>query len=415
MIVSELIVPSIRNRDGYFLAALLALLTVALFAPSVVAADNGASHESALDSTHGDPELDALLQEWVEANQAEDPRIEYAVNDNVGVFSDAEVDELTRRLEQHYEKTGVQMAVLVVDTTGSDPIADFSLRIAEEWGGGSAGRDDGLLFTLAISDRENRIEVGYGLESVIPDYYAARTLGMIRGRLRQEEYALATHQVIDRVVDATEHLEPGGARSPRFGIAIRHYYFVIIPVAVLISLLVGYVARRRSDDDAGLGPIAIAFFVIVPTVMLVFGSNLMEWIFLPLLAIFYITAGVFIASKLGSTPKLALFSLLFYAAVSGIGLVDLRYPVYWEPLLSSIGQNIAMLLVIAFLTTMVLQLPVIYGQQSSGSKDSQLYGSLQRARTRTRSRSSSSSSSSSRRSYSGGGGSFGGGGASGSW
>ena len=348
-----------------------------------------------------------------ESNAAEDPQIIYAVNDYVGVFSDAEVDELTRRLEQHHEATGVQMAVLVVDTTGFEPIEDFSLRIAEEWGGGSADRDDGLLFTLAISDRENRLEVGYGLESVIPDYYAARTLILIRDSLRDEDYAKATHQVIDKVIDATHHLDPDDARSAQYGVTMRKYHKFIYPVVTFLALILGFIAarrtRRRDEGESDVKTIPRGYFAILPAVMLIFGSNPMEWIFLPLFAAFFIATGMVIANFLYETPKTSVFVLLFHAGLSGFMLPLFDFPIYWKPPLESIGENILFLLSLPLMSTGALLLVLIWAKSSSSS-------SYSRRRRRSYSSSGSSRSSSSSRSRSsGGGGSFGGGGASGSW
>ncbi|WP_433932720.1 YgcG family protein [Sorangium cellulosum] len=59
--------------------------------------------------------------------------IEAAVNDHAGVLTQAERDDLTRKLLAHRERTGVQIAVLLVRTTGGVPIEEYSLAIAEAW------------------------------------------------------------------------------------------------------------------------------------------------------------------------------------------------------------------------------------------------------------------------------------------
>ena len=112
------------------------------------------------------------------------------------------------------------MAVLFVDTTADEPIEDFSLRVAEAWEGGSAARDDGVLLVFAIDDRQNRLELGYGLEPLISDSDAARMLREIRPLLQRERYGDAAEIVIDQVIGRTQHLEPEGpiqgGSSPRF-------------------------------------------------------------------------------------------------------------------------------------------------------------------------------------------------------
>ena len=67
------------------------------------------------------------------------------------------------------KKTGVEIAVLTLKTMESYTIEDFSVRVFEKWGIGKKGQDNGVLIVLAQTERKVRIEVGYGLEGVLPD------------------------------------------------------------------------------------------------------------------------------------------------------------------------------------------------------------------------------------------------------
>ncbi len=64
------------------------------------------------------------------------------------------------------------MLILTIETTGDIPIEEYAFKKAEEWKLGQKGKDNGLLFLIASKDRKYRIEVGYGLESIIPDSLA---------------------------------------------------------------------------------------------------------------------------------------------------------------------------------------------------------------------------------------------------
>lgn len=130
-------------------------------------------------------------------------RITAPVNDLAGAIGPADARAIEDTLRRHREATGVQVAVLTVRTTHGVPIEDFSHAVAEAWGGGRAGHDDGLLFTLAIDDRRMRIEVGRGLEDRVSDAAAAAILGEIGPLLRAERYGQAAARVVDRLVEAT--------------------------------------------------------------------------------------------------------------------------------------------------------------------------------------------------------------------
>lgn len=182
------------------------------------------------------------------------PEIDRPVTDRVGVYADHEVDDLERRLYDLQERTGVQMAVLVVDSTRPEPIESYSMAVAERWEGGSAERDDGVLFTLAIDDRQNRLELGYGLEPVLSDSEAADILDSIAPLLREERYADATREVIDEVDTRTAHLAPGQPieaapfrpPNPTEFFSTKSLSFGL---AVVVFLLFGFVVGRRHRID----------------------------------------------------------------------------------------------------------------------------------------------------------------------
>jgi uncharacterized protein len=66
--------------------------------------------------------------------------------------------------------------VLTVASLEGEPIEAFALRAAEAWQLGHKGLDNGILLLVAAQDRQARIEVGYGLEGVVPDAVAKRVL-----------------------------------------------------------------------------------------------------------------------------------------------------------------------------------------------------------------------------------------------
>ncbi len=147
------------------------------------------------------------------------------VTDRAGVLSEPGVDRISGLLRAHHTSTGVQLAVLVVDTTSGAPIEDFALRVATRWRGGDEDRDDGALFVLAVSDRRMRLEVGYGLEASVPDARASRLVRTAIPFLRTGDYDGAVegmvHAFIEatasgaRATDAPETLRPGTSQSAR--------------------------------------------------------------------------------------------------------------------------------------------------------------------------------------------------------
>lgn len=62
-----------------------------------------------------------------------------------------------------------QMAVVVVPSTDGQDTFDYALQVAERWGLGKKGTDNGILMLVAVNDRKMQILTGYGVEGVLPD------------------------------------------------------------------------------------------------------------------------------------------------------------------------------------------------------------------------------------------------------
>jgi uncharacterized protein len=101
------------------------------------------------------------------------------VNDFAGAMSAADHSATERLLVELEQKTGAQVAVVTLKTLEGGQIDDFSTRLFERWGIGQKGKDNGVLLLGATGEgRGNRlrIEVGYGLEGILPDAAAGRIL-----------------------------------------------------------------------------------------------------------------------------------------------------------------------------------------------------------------------------------------------
>jgi len=97
------------------------------------------------------------------------PTLRYWVTDQANVLLHAEELDIEALCVEVYEKRGAEIAVLTVNTTAPDDMSMFALRTFEKNALGQEGKDDGLLVVVATDDRTWRIEVGYGLEGVLPD------------------------------------------------------------------------------------------------------------------------------------------------------------------------------------------------------------------------------------------------------
>lgn len=104
------------------------------------------------------------------------PELSRRVTDLTATLSTDQVAALEGKLAAFEAKKGSQIAVLIVPTTQPEDIAQFGIRVAEQWKIGREKADDGVILIVAKNDRTLRLEVGYGLEGAIPDAIAKRVI-----------------------------------------------------------------------------------------------------------------------------------------------------------------------------------------------------------------------------------------------
>ena len=116
---------------------------------------------------------------WSSALLAADvpvPELRARVTDQTATLDQASTATLEERLKAFEDRTGSQIAVLVISTTEPEEIEQYALRVVEAWQLGREGIDDGALLLVALEDRNVRIEVGYGLEGALTDLVSRRII-----------------------------------------------------------------------------------------------------------------------------------------------------------------------------------------------------------------------------------------------
>ena len=104
------------------------------------------------------------------------PKLTARVTDLTGTLTAEQQSSLDEKLAAFEARKGSQVAVLVVATTEPEEIAQYSIRVVDQWKLGRRGVDDGALLIVAKNDRELRIEVGRALEGALPDVTANRII-----------------------------------------------------------------------------------------------------------------------------------------------------------------------------------------------------------------------------------------------
>jgi len=92
------------------------------------------------------------------------------VVDLAGIINDDVEANLNGYLLELEQKSTAQFVVLTINSLEEEALDDFAIKIAhEKWKLGQKGKDNGILLLVSLQDRKYRFEVGYGLESILPD------------------------------------------------------------------------------------------------------------------------------------------------------------------------------------------------------------------------------------------------------
>jgi uncharacterized protein len=179
------------------------------------------------------------------------------VTDRAGIISQKTRLELESLLQAFEKSTTNQVVVATFQDLGGTTIEDFSIRLAETWKIGQKDRDNGVILLISKNDREVRIEVGYGLEGVLPDAVCHHIIqDKIVRAFRNQNYddgiVSAVNAICDVIkgeytADLVRKLELGQNESLWHAIA-----FLILIIIVLIKLeFWNYTIRFTSPGGFG--------------------------------------------------------------------------------------------------------------------------------------------------------------------
>ena len=111
-----------------------------------------------------------FLVPFADASTPEPPAVphDYVV-DLAGVMDNNVKTELNTLLHELEQKTTAQVLILTVQSLDGQGVEEFALNTLTKWKLGQKGKDNGVLIVVAVQDHKYRLEIGYGLEGVLPD------------------------------------------------------------------------------------------------------------------------------------------------------------------------------------------------------------------------------------------------------
>jgi uncharacterized protein len=179
-------------------------------------------------------------------------------NDYANVVSIDTARRFNEQLAQFERETSNQVLVAVFAKMETDSdVADYTRRVAQSWGVGQKDRRNGAVLFVFIQDRKTYIQVGYGLEGVLPDATAFDiTENQIKPRFRTGDYQGGLAAGIDSICAAIRgeykgsgHTVKEGERKQNSPIPIFIFFIIFIFFAIRIARA----NRKRGYRYSGFG------------------------------------------------------------------------------------------------------------------------------------------------------------------
>ncbi len=177
------------------------------------------------------------------------------VVDYTGTLGIGEIEALERKLVAYDDSTSTQIAIVIEQSTEGDDIFEYSRRLAETWGIGRGGKNNGVLIYIALGDRALRIQTGYGAEGFLPDALAKRIISnSIAPNFKQGKYFAGLDEATDMIMKlgSGEYLNEGGGKGG-FPWEVLVFFVIFIIIVIIISRGSGGGLSRHGRYDSGGG------------------------------------------------------------------------------------------------------------------------------------------------------------------
>ncbi len=102
------------------------------------------------------------------------------VNDYSQILNDTQENELNSLITTYERETTNQIAVVIINTIEPYTNAQkYATDLANTWGVGQKGKDNGLMIVVSMSSRQIGIATGQGAEKILTDEICKRAIDSV--------------------------------------------------------------------------------------------------------------------------------------------------------------------------------------------------------------------------------------------
>ncbi|MSU69271.1 MAG: TPM domain-containing protein [Opitutaceae bacterium] len=191
------------------------------------------------------PLLVSLLSSGARAAEVIPPAPRDHFNDYGGIVSTGLARRLNDELAQFERKTSHQVLVAIYPQMASaSSIEDYTVRVAQAWRAGQQERRNGAVLFIFSQDRKLFVQVGYGLEGVLPDALCKRIIdNEIVPRFRGGDFDGGVQAGVHALLAATRGEYQGNGRTVADQVRPDSGFFNLIVVIIVAVFLLRVVYR----------------------------------------------------------------------------------------------------------------------------------------------------------------------------
>lgn len=177
------------------------------------------------------------------------------INDYAHLLSPATVNTLNGELSNFEKSTSNQIVYAIFPSSDNQDIEDFTTRLEDQWRIGQKGKDNGILVVIFVKEHQVRIEVGYGLEGVVPDALAMQIIqNDITPNFKAGKYDAGVNTATAALMQATQDATatPVSKKSPDSvdPIAFLEVLGGLFIIYLMVSIWLHYYVKNNPVKSA---------------------------------------------------------------------------------------------------------------------------------------------------------------------
>lgn len=175
------------------------------------------------------------------------------VNDYTNTLTSDQKAQLEQKLVAFDDSTSVQVAVVMMQSTGDYDINEYAALLGRKWGVGQKDKNNGVVVLVALKDHKMSIQTGYGSEGMLPDAITHQIIeNDMKPSFKQGDFFGGLDKAIDDIISYNKgeyknanQRNPNKVKQDDNGGAVG--FVIIIVIVILIAIF-----RRRGGGGGNI-------------------------------------------------------------------------------------------------------------------------------------------------------------------